>query len=77
MLASLNAMNKKQERFIEITADGSIGEEEVEDFIEIQNELERISITVETLQLWSEQMLAGGAIDMEVYNRKKNNQKEE
>ena len=77
MLASLNSMNKKQERFIEITADGSIGEEEVEDFIEIQNELEKISITVETLQLWSEQMLATGAIDMEVYNRKKNNQKEE
>lgn len=77
MLASLNSMNKKQERFIEITADGSIGEEEVEDFIEIQNELEKISITVETLQLWSEQMLANGAIDMEVYNRKKNNQKEE
>lgn len=77
MLASLNSMNKKQERFIEITADGSIGEDEVEDFIEIQNELEKISITVETLQLWSEQMLANGAIDMEVYNRKKNNPKEE
>ena len=72
MLASLNSMNKKQERFIEITADGKIDEDEVEDFIEIQNELEKISATVETLQLWSEQMLATGAIDVELYNKKKN-----
>ena len=31
-------------------------------------ELERISIAVETLQLWSERMLATGAIDVEQYN---------
>lgn len=70
MLASLNSMHKKQERFIEITADGKIDEDEVEDFIEIQNELEKISVMVETLQLWSEQMLATGAIDLELYNKK-------
>lgn len=63
MLASLNSMNKKRERLIEITADGKIGDDEIEDFIYIQEELERISITVETLQLWSERMLANGIID--------------
>ncbi len=62
MLASLNAIHKKQERLIEITADGVIDDKEIEDFITIQNELERISITVETLQLWSEEMLANGHI---------------
>lgn len=72
MLASLNSMHKKQERLIEITADGLVNENEVDDFIEIQEELEKISITVETLQLWSERMLATGMIDMESYNRKKN-----
>ncbi len=68
MLASLNSMNKKQERLIEITADGRIEGDEIKDFIHIQEELEKISITVETLQLWSEQMLANGAIDIEAYN---------
>ena len=68
MLASLNSMNKKQERLIEITADGKIEGDEIKDFIHIQEELEKISITVETLQLWSEQMLANGAIDIEAYN---------
>jgi len=67
MLASLNSMNKKKERLIEITADGQISGDEIEDFVHIQEELERISITVETLQLWSERMLATGAIDMAAY----------
>lgn len=67
MLASLNAMNKRKERLIEITADGVISNDELEDFIFIQEELECISITVETLQLWSERMLATGVIDAEQY----------
>lgn len=71
MLASLNAMNKLKERLIEITADGQISGDELADFIFIQEELERISITVETLQLWSERMLATGVIDEEQYNSHK------
>ena len=67
MLASLNSMNKRKDRLIEITADGKISGDELEDFVFIQEELERISITVETLQLWSERMLANGAIDPEQY----------
>lgn len=74
MLASLNSMNKKKDRLIEITADGAIDGDEIEDFIYIQEELERISITVETLQLWSEKMLANGVIDRKKYEeyKKKN-----
>ena len=67
MLASLNSMQKKKERLIEITVDGKISGDELEDFIYIQEELERISIAVETLQLWSERMLATGAIGPELY----------
>ncbi|MBR6090480.1 MAG: helix-turn-helix transcriptional regulator [Anaerolineaceae bacterium] len=55
MLASLNSMQRKQERLIEITSDGVIDEAELHDFTAIQAELEKISITVETLQLWVEQ----------------------
>lgn len=71
MLASLNSMNKQKERLIEITVDGKITGDELEDFIYIQEELERISIAVETLQLWSERMLATGVIDAEQYNAHK------
>lgn len=68
MLVSLNSMNKQKERLIEITADGQITEDELADFIHIQEELERISITVETLQLWCEKMLDNRIIDIEQYN---------
>lgn len=68
MLASLNSMQRQTTRLIDIAADGVIDNEELKDFIHIQQELEKISITVETLQLWSEQMLATGKINMEQYN---------
>ena len=69
MLASLNSMNKQKERLIEIPVDGEVSEDELKDFIYIQEELERISIAVETLQLWSERMLATGKIDPELYRK--------
>jgi len=67
MLASLNSVKNRQERLIEITADGSITANEIDDFVSIQNELERISITVETLQLWAERKIANGEIDQDAY----------
>ncbi|MCF2554393.1 helix-turn-helix domain-containing protein [Faecalicatena contorta] len=75
MLDSLNSVQDKQRRLIEITADGIIDEEEIEDFVNIQDELEKISITVETLQLWAEQMIANGQIDIEKINTYKKNKK--
>ena len=74
MLASLNSVSRQKDRLIEITADGKISGDELEDFIFIQEELERISITVETLQLWAEKMLANGVIDADIYNARKKKQ---
>lgn len=68
MLASLNSVQRSRDRLIEITVDGQIARDEIQDFIHIQQELERISICVETLQLWSEQMLATGKIDPQLYH---------
>ena len=67
MLASLNSMQKEKDRLIEITVDGKISGDELADFVAIQEQLEKISVAVETLQLWSERMLATGAIDPEQY----------
>ena len=76
LLSSLNNMNSKRERLIEITVNGKIDDNEIADFIEIQEELERISLTVETLQLWSERMLANGIINEEKYKEIKNRKKQ-
>ena len=71
MLASLNSVNKTKDRLIEIAADGAISDDEIDDFIHIQEPLDRISVTVETLQLWAEKMLANGIIDADQYYARK------
>ena len=65
MLASLNSVEKKKERLIEIVADGKIDENEYKDFVAIQDELEKISLAVEALQLWVEKAIDENGIDPE------------
>ncbi|MBP3218210.1 MAG: helix-turn-helix transcriptional regulator [Lachnospiraceae bacterium] len=66
-LASVNTVKRQQDELIEITADGRIEAGEMEDFVRIQSELEKISVTVETLQLWVEQKIASGELDQAAY----------
>ena len=63
MIASLNAMNKEKERLIEITADGEISDDELRDFNNIKNQLDRISVSIETLKLWVDKTIADGKLD--------------
>ena len=67
MLASLNGMQAKRDRLIEITSNGRVDDHEVEDFVKIQESLAKISETAEALRLWEEQMLAEGKINMDLY----------
>ena len=62
MLATLNKLEKQKERVIDITVDGKISEEELPDFIEIQKELEKMSLAIDSLNLWIEQTIAAGKI---------------
>jgi len=66
-IASLNAMQKKKERLIEITVDGHISGDELADFVYIQEELEKISVAVEPLLLWCGRMRDTGVIDSTQY----------
>jgi len=62
-LASLNALEKEKNRFIEITVDGIISDDEREDFERIQNQLAQISLAVDSLQLWVQKAIADGRIN--------------
>lgn len=68
MLASLNSIDKRKNRLIEITADGEVSDDELKDFVVIQEELEQISLTVESLQLWAETMMIKGEINSDKIN---------
>ncbi|MBR0372909.1 MAG: helix-turn-helix domain-containing protein [Mogibacterium sp.] len=64
-LASLNAVEKEKNKLIEITADGAISEDELRDFARIKEELDRISLAADSLQLWLDNTIAAGKIDKE------------
>ena len=72
ILASLNSVEKQKERLIGITADGEISEDEITDFVGIKDELEKISETVSSLRLWTEQMIAEEKISAEQIEAVKN-----
>lgn len=60
ILASLNSVEKEKNRLIEITADGEISKDELDDFKKISEQLDSISLSVDSLKLWVEKTIANG-----------------
>jgi len=65
MLATMNSLEKAKDRFIEITADGEISEDELADFAKIEQGVEQISMAADSLVLWVNNTIASGKIDEE------------
>lgn len=72
-LASLNSIEEKKNRLIEITVDGKIEGDELKDFIQIKNELDKISMAIDSLKLWVEQKKADGSINESEYKEVEEN----
>lgn len=64
ILASLNSVEKEKNRLIEITADGEISKDELEDFKKISEQLDSISLSVDSLKLWVEKTIANGQFNV-------------
>ena len=54
---------KPKDRLIEITVDGTISSDEINDFKEIRKRLEQMSMAIDSMQLWLDNMIAEGKID--------------
>ena len=63
MLAKLNKLTSKKDRFIEMTVDGEISPDEMPDFLALQEDLEKMSIIIDSLNLWVSNSIATGKID--------------
>ena len=63
MLAIRNRLVKEKDRLIEITVYGKLDSDELSDFKRIRSELEKMSMTIDSLQLWLDNMIAAGEID--------------
>ena len=62
-LNSLNRMNKEKDRLLEIVEDGQVTPDEYKDFFEIKKTLEKIALSVDTLQLWVDKSIADGHME--------------
>jgi hypothetical protein len=56
-LSTLNSLNQLKDRFVDISVDDKITEDELDDFMLIREKLENISLTADTLRYWMEQNL--------------------
>ncbi len=63
MLAILNRLVKEKDRLIEITVDGKLAPDEIADFNRIRSELEKMSMTIDSMQLWLDNTIASGAVN--------------
>ncbi len=69
ILGTLNSVEKQKNRLIDITMDGEITEDELKDFIAIQKLLNKISQTVDSLQLWIENSIVDGKLNKTDWER--------
>lgn len=63
MLATLNKLTKAKERLIEITVDGELSNDEIPDFLLIKEELEKMAMAIDSLNLWIDTTIATGKIE--------------
>ena len=63
MLANLNALTKEKDRLVEITVDGGISDDEMPDFLRIQEHLEKMSLTIDSLKLWIDNAVSTGSLN--------------
>lgn len=68
-LNALNKIDKEKNRLLEIVEDGEITPDEYEDFVNIKDTLDKISLSVETLQLWINKTVAEGRIDKSIFEK--------
>lgn len=69
MLAALNNLAKRKERLVEITVDGEITEDEISDFVVIQEDLDKMSLIIDSLNLWVSNTIAAGKLDKELIQK--------
>lgn len=63
MLSTLNTLTKERDRLIDIAADGKVSEDELPDFVTIKDNLENMSLAIDSLKLWVENSVASGGMD--------------
>lgn len=70
VISSLNNMHNQKDRFIDIVVDGKISDDEYEDFQRIYNQLQTLSVSIDTLKLWLDKNILEGNIKENITDKK-------
>ena len=66
LLAELNALDKNKNRLIEITSDGVIHDDQIQDFVLIRDQLSRIASSAASLTLWFDDTVENGDVNPKI-----------
>ena len=66
LLAALNTLDKNKDRLIEITSDGVIHDDQIEDFVAIRDRLGHIASLADSLTLWFDDTVENGKVNPEI-----------
>lgn len=69
MLSTINTLFKEKDRLVEIAVDGQITEDEIPDFLKIKQDLENMSLAIDSLKLWINNTIADGKIDKNIFEK--------
>lgn len=69
VLATLSVLQQEKDRLIGITVDGEITEDEAQEFLTIQDNLEKMSNAIGSLKLWVSHTIAEGKMDGAILNQ--------
>ncbi|MBQ9210072.1 MAG: helix-turn-helix domain-containing protein [Clostridia bacterium] len=62
-LNGINRLSQYKDRMLEIAEDGALSADEYEDFGEIKETLDKLQVSVSTMQLWLEEQMAKGELE--------------
>ena len=62
-LNGINRLSQYKDRMLEIAEDGALSADEYEDFGEIKETLDKLQVSVSTMQLWLEEQMAMGELE--------------
>ena len=63
-LTAVNRITKNRDRLLEIVEDGQVCSDEYADFLEIKATLDKIALSVSSLQLWVDEQIASGKLTL-------------
>ena len=70
MVNGISKLHERRDMLLRIAEDGTVTEDEYEDFSEIDQLINKLVIAAETLNLWLEKAAATGKVDSDLTDRK-------